>query len=65
MIYAGKKTAICNHYCQKRARKTEFFDWFSSLGGEFIKTICITCAFREIWGYNYKSNKHFKKWVAG
>ena len=63
MRYAGKKTAICDHFCPKRVRKTQFFYWSTYLGGEFIKTMCITCALREMWGYNYKQSKHYKKWV--
>ena len=62
MRYAGKKLAICNHYCNKRARKTDFFDWFTYLDNKFIKTMCMACAFREVWGYNYKQTKHFKRW---
>ena len=65
MRYAGKKTDLCDHYCRKQVRNTEFFHWFSYLEGRLIKTMCMSCALRELWGYNYKSNKHYKKWIAG
>ena len=65
MRYAGKKIAQCDHYCHKRMRNTKFFHWFSYLDNKFIKTMCIFCAFRELWGYNYKQRKHYKKWIAG
>ena len=64
MLYVGKKLDICNHYCNKRAKKTDFFDWFTALDNKFIKTMCIACALREAWGYSYKQNKHYKKWVG-
>ena len=63
MRYAGKKIAMCDHFCNKRMRNTQFFHWFSFFGGEHIKTMCITCALRESWGYSYKQNKHYKKWA--
>tara|TARA_Y100000310_G_scaffold161795_1_gene161710 strand:+ start:343 stop:561 length:219 start_codon:yes stop_codon:yes gene_type:complete len=65
MRYAGKKLALCDHFCAKRMRNTQFFHWFALLDKRFIKTMCITCALREAWGYAYKSNKHYKKWIAG
>ena len=61
--YAGKKIALCYHYCQKKVRNTEFFHWFTHIEGKLIKTMCISCALREAWGYNYKSNKHYKKLI--
>ena len=64
MRYAGEKTAICDHYCAKLMRKTKFYHWFGVLDDRFIKTMCITCALREAWGYNYKTNKHYKKWLV-
>ena len=33
------------------------------LDKEFIKEMCEVCALREAWGYNYKQNKHYKKWI--
>ena len=63
MRYAGKKTDICDHFCKKKPKQTEFFHWFSFFDNEYIKMMCMTCALREVWGYNYKSNKHYKKWV--
>ena len=63
MRYAGKKLAICNHFCKKKPRQTEFFDWFTILGGKFIKTMCMSCALREMWGYSYKQAKGYKKWI--
>ena len=62
MRYAVKKTAICDHFCNKRVRNSEFFHWFNYFSDELIKTMCITCALRETWGYNYKQNKNYKKW---
>ena len=55
--------AICNHYCHKRTVKTDFFDWLTYFDGKFIKTMCVSCALREAWGYSYKQNKHYKKWI--
>ena len=63
MKYAGKKTALCDHYCKKKVRNTGFFHWFTSLEGKLIKTMCMACALREIWGYNYKQNKNYKRWI--
>jgi len=63
--YAGKKTDICNHFCKNKPCNTKFYHWFTTIDGEFIKTMCEKCALREAWGYNYKSNKHYKKWVSG
>ena len=65
MRYAGKKIAICDHFCNKKPRQADFFNWFSHSTDELIKTMCVSCALREVWGYNYKQNKHFKKWIAG
>ena len=65
MRYAGKRTAICNHFCSKRVRNAKFYDWFTYLEGEFVRTMCEACALREKWGYHYKSNKNYQKWIAG
>ena len=65
MRYAGKKVAKCDHFCDKKVRNTKFYHWFTHLDGAFIKTMCISCALREAWGYNYKQQKGYKKWVSG
>ena len=65
MKYAGKQIAICDHFCNKQARNAKFYHWFTYLDAEFIKTMCETCALRETWGYNYKQQKGYKRWVAG
>ena len=54
--------AICDHYCNKKTKKCNFYDWFTYLDGKFIKRMCENCALREKWGYNYKQQKGFKKW---
>ena len=54
--------AICDHYCKKKAKKCNFYDWFTYLDGKFIKRMCEKCALREKWGYNYKQTKGFKAW---
>ena len=59
----GKKLQICNHFCYNKPRNTVFYRWSSYLDREFIKDMCQTCALREVWGYNYKQNKHYKKWI--
>ena len=63
MRYAGKKLAICDHFCRKKPKNTEFYHWFSFLENVFIKTMCEKCALREAWGYNYKQTKNYKKWI--
>ena len=30
---------------------------------KFMKAMCEKCALREIWGYNYKQQKGYKKWI--
>ena len=62
MIYAGKMTQVCDHYCKKKAKKCNFYDWFTYLDGKFIKRMCEKCALREKWGYNFKQTKGFKAW---
>ena len=62
--YVGKKLAICNHFCKNKPRNTKFYHWFTHIDGEFIKEMCEKCALREAWGYNYKSNKHYKQWIT-
>lgn len=55
---------ICNHYCNKKPGKGNFYDWHSYLDGSFIKTMCQGCALRERWGYNYKQTKAYKAWAG-
>ena len=55
---------ICDHYCNKKPKKCNFYDWYSYLGNEFIKTICEKCALRKRWGYNYKQSKYYKIWAG-
>ena len=55
---------ICNHYCRNQPRKANFYDWFGYLDGRFIKRMCEKCALRERWGYNYKQQKAYKRWVG-
>ena len=56
--------AICDHYCNKKTKKCNFYDWFTYLDGKFIKRMCEKCALREKWGYNYKQQKGFKAWCG-
>ncbi len=62
MRYAGKKIGICDHYCNKNPYQGHYFSWYSYLGNKFIKTMCLKCALREVWGYNYKQVTKYKKW---
>ena len=55
---------ICDHYCNKKPKKCNFYDWYSYLDDEFIKTMCEQCALRERWGYNYKQSKGYKIWAG-
>ena len=64
MKYVGKKTAICNHFCKNKPRNTKFYAWYTFFDSEFIKEMCQTCAFREVWGSSYKQGKNYKKWIA-
>ena len=63
MKYGDYCVAICNHYCNNKAKKCNFYDWFTYLDHKFIKRMCEKCALRERWGYNYKQQKGYKKWV--
>ena len=63
MRYAGKELAICDHFCNKQARNTKFYHWFSHLEDKLLKTMCESCALREVWGYKYRQNKNYKKWI--
>ena len=63
MKFAGEMLAICNHFCKNTPHKCKFYHWHSYLEGEFIKTMCQKCALREIWGYNYKSTKGYRRWL--
>ena len=63
MKHAGKREAICDHYCKKQVRNTEFYHWYSFLDTKYLKTMCVKCALRETWGYNYKSSTKYKKWA--
>lgn len=64
MKYAGKQTAQCDHFCNKRFRNTKFYHWFSYLNMEFIKKMCEKCALREVWGYHYKQQRGYKRWAG-
>ncbi len=64
MKFVGKKMCVCNHFCNNKVRNTKFYHWFTFLTNEFIKEMCETCALREIWGYNYKQSKGYKRWVG-
>ena len=55
---------VCNHYCRNEPRKANFYDWFGYLDGRFIKRMCEKCALRERWGYRYKQQKGYKRWVG-
>ncbi len=55
---------VCNHYCDKKPKKCNFYDWFTYLDDKFIKKMCEQCALREIWGYNYKQRKGYKNWAT-
>ena len=59
----GKRLEKCDHFCDNKPKNTIFYRWISFLDKEFIKDMCQTCALREAWGYNYKQNKHYKKWI--
>ena len=61
--YVGKKLAVCDHFCNKRVRNTKFYDWHDYFDASFIKTMCEICALRETWGYNYKQQHGYKKWI--
>ena len=63
MLYVGKKIGICDHFCNKKARNTKFYRWLTYLEKEFIKEMCENCALRETWGYNYKQQKKYKRWI--
>ena len=63
MKYAGKQTAICDHFCNKRVRNTKFYHWHDYFDASFIKTMCEICALRETWGHNYKQQHGYKKWI--
>jgi len=62
--YKNYTTSICNHYCNNKTKKCNFYDWFTYLDNKFIKSMCETCALREAWGYNYKQKKGYKLWSA-
>ena len=64
MIYGDYCIAICNHYCDNKPKKGNFYDWFTYLDHKFIKRMCQQCALRERWGYNYKSQRGYKKWIS-
>ena len=55
---------VCNHYCNNKAKKCNFYNWYTYLELKFIKRICENCALREMWGYNYKQSKGYKRWVG-
>tara|TARA_Y100000296_G_scaffold56248_1_gene64536 strand:+ start:2732 stop:2959 length:228 start_codon:yes stop_codon:yes gene_type:complete len=63
MIFKGNVLGVCNHYCKNKPYKGNFYNWFSYLDHEFIKTMCEKCALRETWGYNYKQRTKYKKWL--
>jgi len=63
MRYTGKGEGVCDHYCKKRVRNTEWYNWYSLIEEmKFIKRMCRTCALREMWGANYASTKGYKRW---
>tara|TARA_Y100000114_G_C11626816_1_gene262409 strand:+ start:429 stop:653 length:225 start_codon:yes stop_codon:yes gene_type:complete len=64
MKYGDYILGICDHYCNKKAKKCNFYDWFTYLDHKFIKRMCEACALRETWGYNYKQRKGYKLWNA-
>ena len=63
MKFSGKKLMICNHFCNNKPRNTKFYRWLTYLEKEFIKEMCENCALRETWGYNYKQQKKYKRWI--
>ena len=63
MKWADYGLGICNHYCNKKPKKCNFYSWYSYLDRKFIKRMCEKCAFREVWGYNYKQQKGYKRWI--
>ena len=62
--YGDYTIAICDHYCKKKMKKCNFYDWFTYLDGKFIKRMCENCALREKCGYNYKQTKGYKQWAG-
>ena len=62
MIFGNYCLAICNHYCNNKPKKCNFYDWFTHLDHKFIKRMCQDCPLRETWGYNYKQRKGYKQW---
>lgn len=58
------RTDVCNHYCDNKPKKCNFYKWYTYLGNKFIKNMCEKCALRETWGYNYKQQKGYKSWTA-
>ena len=40
MKFGDYCVAICNHYCNNKPKKGNFYDWYSYLGNEFIKRMC-------------------------
>ena len=63
MKYVGRRVAVCNHFCNNKPYNGRFYDWYSFFENKLLKTMCEKCALREVWGYNYKQNKHYKKWI--
>ena len=64
MKFGDYCVGICDHYCNKVQKKCNFYDWFTYLDHQFIKRMCVNCALRERWGYNYKQRKKYKEWAG-
>ena len=64
MKFGDYGTMICNHYCNNKPKKCNFYDWYSYLEDKFIKRMCEQCALRERWGYNYKRSRGYNAWVG-
>ena len=62
--FTDYKLGICNHYCNNKPKKTNFYNWYSYIDGEFIKVMCESCAIRERWGYHHKQRKGYKAWAG-
>ena len=62
MRYDGKRSDTCNHFCKNQPYNGHYFKWFTYIDNKYIRTMCMKCALRETWGYNYKQQKNYKKW---
>ncbi len=62
MTPLGKDSRKCES-CHEYRFNVYFFKWYSIITKEYLCTICMKCATRQLFGTKFKHNRKYHKWL--